>query len=112
MIEESFGGGEEPELSGLREHFVFSGTETDYDYAVGVLTVADPPTTVACISVCAVDQSVLVALPDSAWHRLKRNRFLPADTLKKPVRVAVKPCEPGDRALARDEASLHLWLGL
>ena len=112
MIEESLGGGEEPEPSGLREQFVFSGTETNYDYVVGVLTVAEPPTTVACISVCAVDQSVLVALPDGAWHRLKRNRFLPADTLKKAVRVAVKACEPGDRALARDEASLHLWLGL
>lgn len=112
MIEESFGGGEEPELSNLRDHFVFSGTVTNYDYAVGILTVAEPPTTVACISVCAVDQSVLVALPDSAWHRLKRNRFLPADTLRKAVRVAVKACEPGDRALAREEASLHLWLGL
>ena len=86
MSEEADGDGEELELSGLRENFVFSGTVIDYNYAVGVLTLAEPPATLSCISVCAVDQSVLVALPDSAWHRLKRNMFLPR-------RLSKSPCE-------------------
>lgn len=111
MSDESGGDGEELELSGLRDSFVFSGTVIDYDYTVGVLTLAEPPASVACISVCAVDQSVLVALPDSAWHRLRRNRFLPPDTLKKAVRVTVKACDPGDRTLAGDSV-VNVWLGL
>lgn len=111
MSEEADGDGEELELSGLRENFVFSGTVIDYNYAVGVLTLAEPPATLSCISVCAVDQSILVALPDSAWYRLKRNRFLPPETFKKPVRVAVRTCDPGDRSLSQDQV-VHVWLGL
>jgi hypothetical protein len=102
----------EPEGLGLRDNFVLSGDQIDYFYKVGILTCVEPATTISCIGVCAVDDRALVALPDAAWHRLKKSRKLPSDALQRAVRVAVQPCTPDEREAASGAASLHVWLGL
>ena len=102
----------EPEGLGLRDNFVLSGDQIDYFYKVGILTCVEPATTISCIGVCAVDDRALVALPDAAWHRLKKSRKLPSDALQRAVHVAVQPCTPDEREAASGAASLHVWLGL
>ena len=101
-----------PETLGLRNNFVLSGDSVNSDYKVGVLNISDPPGSFSCIAVCLCDNKVLVAVPDGAWARLKRDRALPQSALKKAVRVEVQPCSPGDRATPAGPASLPIWLGL
>ena len=102
----------EPETLGLRNNFVLSGDSVNSDYKVGVLNISDPPGSFSCIAVCLCDNKVLVAVPEGAWARLKRDRALPQSALKKAVRVEVQPCSPGDRATPAGPASLPIWLGL
>lgn len=116
MEEEPEEAEEVPEVPSLRNNFVCSGGsaggEVNFDYKVGVVSLVEPFTSVSVISICAVDQSVLVCVPDGAWHRLKAKRALPDRALRTPVRVAVRPCSEVDRATAVPEASLYVWLGL
>ena len=94
------------------EDFVLSGDTVVGEYKIGVLALTDPAVTAACISICACDSRVLVAVPDGAWARLKRDRALPQSALKKVVRVAVQPASLEDRNTPSGEASLYVWLGL
>lgn len=107
---------EVPEIPGLRNNFVFSGeigVEPNFDYRVGILSIPDSTVTVSIIAVCCTENQVLVCLPDAAWHRLKKNRILPATSLKSAVRVLVRVGDTLDRSRAvPGEAALHVWLGL
>ena len=103
---------DEPEATSLRDNFVLSGDQLVEDFNVGILYFLEPPVSVAVISVTLVDDRVLVALPDSAWNRLKRDRVIPATALQKPVRVEVQSCSESDRARPLGEPDLRLWLGL
>ena len=103
---------EKPEASGLRDNFVLSGETVVEDFRLGVLSLTEPEVSTSCISVCACDGRVLVAIPDGAWGRLKKDRALPSSALKKWVRVAVQSASVEDRAVPSGEASLFVWLGL
>lgn len=106
---------DEPEAASLRDNFVLSGDQLVEDFNVGILYFLEPPVSVAVVSVTLVDNRVLVtlvALPDSAWNRLKRERAIPSTALQKPVRVEVQSCSESDRAQPLGEPDLRLWLGL
>ena len=109
---ESEEGEEEPESTSLRDNFVLSGDQLVEDFRLGALYFLEPPVSVAVVSVTLVDNKVLVAIPDSAWHRLKRERVIPSTALQKPVRVEVQSCSESDRAQPLGEPDLRLWLGL
>ena len=104
--------GEEPETTSLRDNFVISGTGLVEDYAVGILYFAEPATSVSVVAVTLADNRVLVAVPDQAWHRLKKDRVIPPQALQKAVRVEVQSCSETDRAQPLGEPDLRVWLGL
>eukprot|EP00438_Fugacium_kawagutii_P028528 Skav222525 [mRNA] locus=scaffold2875:50542:57914:+ [translate_table: standard] len=62
------------------------------------------------LGVAESEQSVIVAVPDSAWHRTKSRRVLPEDALVRAVRVEVFASSGLDRAAVDDSFSLKIWL--
>ncbi|CAK9095183.1 unnamed protein product, partial [Durusdinium trenchii] len=103
---------EVPELSSLRDNFVISGDTLIEDFNIGILSFEDPPISTSVISVSLVDNRVLVALPEPAWSRLKRERALPPGALRKAVRVDLQSCSEEDRLQPVGELDLRVWLGL
>lgn len=76
--------GVEVEETDIRANFVFSSRgEVNYNYQVGVLEAEDASYQVAIVAVAEVDQRILVAVPEQAWHRKKQRRLLPSGALQK-----------------------------
>lgn len=92
--------------------FVLSGETLVEDFLVGTFSCVDPPNLISIIAVTLVDGRVLVAVPDSAWHRTKKKRVLPAGSLHKAVRVELQSCVEADRFQPRGEPDLLLWPGI
>ena len=59
----------------------------------------------AIIAVSEVDSRLLVAVPETAWHRTVSKRLLPRGALQKPVCV-------NDRSVPLPGEQLKVWLGL
>ena len=103
---------EEPETSTLRDNFVLSGDQVNFDYLPGIFDFPEPPISVAVVSLTLVDGKILVALPDAAWNRVKAKRQIPVDTLQKAVRVLVQSCSVDDPETPSGEPQLKVWLGI
>ena len=101
-----------PEGLALRRNFVVAGAQIAFHYQVGCLHFEDPAVSVSCVAVSEVNGQVLVAVPDKAWHRVKKSRLIPSDALQKTVRVQVQPSSTSDRMVPEGITSLKLWLGL
>ena len=78
---------------------------------MGVLGV-DDHFSASFISVTEVDGAILCAVPEAAWHQQKRHRPLPADCLRKPVKVWVPGCFGEDRNSPESQPSFKVWLGV
>lgn len=101
------------EETDIRANFVFSsGGEVNYNYQVGVLEAEDASYQVAIVAVAEVDQRILVAVPEQAWHRKKQKRLLPSGALQKVVSVMVPGCLDDNREVPEDQPSFKIWLGL
>lgn len=64
------------------------------------------------LSVTEVDGAILCAVPAQAWDRLKTKRALPADCLRRAVRVMVPGCIDEDRAAPEPQPTFRIWLGV
>ena len=98
---------EKPEASGLRDNFVLSGDTVVEDYKIGILSLTEPAVSTSCISICAYDNRVLVAV-HARW-RLgpAQERSSLAKRCLEEVCASIE-----DRGAPSGEASLHVWLGL
>ena len=82
----------------------------ELDYALGCFSVPDrseeEPLNVPLILVSIVTGQLLVAVPAAAWHRLRQNRLLPADSLTRPIRVSCAAVCDLDRETIEDGDSV------
>eukprot|EP00435_Cladocopium_sp_Y103_P025450 s4131_g6.t1 len=101
-----------PESSGLRDNFVFSGDQINFEYRVGALQLEADLAVCSLVSVTEVDGAVLVAVPEAVWDRTKVRRILPVDALRKAVRVFVPGCIDEDRTTPERDPSFKVWLGV
>ena len=107
---------EVPEIPSLRNNCVALGADQlfnyDSSYNIGILEAGEPEVTVAIIAVTCLEDRVLVALPDAAWARKRRDRLLPSSALRKAVAVQVASCSLADRETPSAEPDLRVWVGL
>lgn len=107
---------EVPEIPSLRNNCVALGEDQllscDANYNIGILEVGEPEVSVAIIAVTCLEDRVLVALPEAAWARKKRDRALPSTALRKAVAVQVASCSLSDRDTPSPEPDLRVWVGL
>eukprot|EP00438_Fugacium_kawagutii_P028400 Skav205713 [mRNA] locus=scaffold608:44665:46853:- [translate_table: standard] len=106
-----------PEGFDLATSFVLSGSgEADFQYPLLQLANLDEAYSVECIAVTRVATGqVLLCVPDSAWHRKKAKRVLPAGALTKVTKATVASCSNRSadaREAPEAEPSLVVWLGL
>ena len=101
-----------PERSGPRDNFVFSGERVNFDYATGFLQLEADSALCSVIAVTEVDGAVLVAVPEQVWDRTKAKRVLPADALRRAVRVMVPGSIDEDRTTPEASPSFKIWLGV
>ena len=104
----------------LRDCLALVGPDLELDpgYPVGVFQVAaaDPSSHIhtALIAIAEIEDRVVVAVPFNAWHRTIARRFLPANSLLKPLPLTV---DLVDRSLAEGEEPHHfetakVWAGV
>ena len=121
----SFGGEDEEEppppeadSASFREFEVLREDLTiERDYVVGSFIFdhpeeADQKRSVALILITQINGYFLVAVPGKSWHRTRSLRFLPADSLSRPVNVLVAGVRDLDRETAEEDKNLKVWLGL
>ncbi len=94
---------------GPRDNFVTSENIINFDYSAGGLLVDG--VSFAIIAVSEVDSRLLVAVPESAWHRTVSKRLLPRGALQKAVCVIVPVCGD-DRSVPQAGDQQKVWLGL
>lgn len=102
-----------PEATGIFDNLVSSGGEApNFEYSVGILGLDDSGVRVPIIGVTTIDQQVLVAVPDPAWHRQRNRRLLPENSLVRAVRVEVRCATSTDRSVPDEIAVVKIWLGI
>ena len=84
------------------------------DYPVGVFLIGDFDATVAIptVVVTIIDSQLLVAVPGTAWHRLRNSRQLPPDCLQRPIAISVAGVKELDREIVEEGIDIKVWLGL
>jgi len=105
-------GAEEPEALDPHQLVVASGEETELEYNYGILA---PPTTessCAVVVVSEVDDKLLVAIPEGAWHKTRKKRKVDPDLLQRPIAVLVPLCALSDRSVPDSTPTTKVWLGL
>ena len=100
----------------VRNHLVVSSASSAEDnYRVGAFSIpasTEGEEAVPIIAIAVVQSSVLVAVPSTAWHRLQRQRVLPANSLSKPVAVEVAAVHVSDRSTIVSDVRIRIWIGL
>ena len=88
----------------------------EVDYVLGCFSVPDRPegeplnVPLILVSLVSADH-LLVAVPGSAWHRLRQNRVLPADSLTRPIQVSCVAVRELDRESSEEGATVRIWIG-
>eukprot|EP00435_Cladocopium_sp_Y103_P025414 s4288_g6.t1 len=100
---------EEPEALDLRQHIISSGEAVEFEYTTGVLQVDTSNSSI--VAVAEVDQQLLVAVPEAAWHKTRRKRRVDPDALRKAIAVLVPFCDSSDRFTADPSPATKIWLG-
>ncbi|CAL1137610.1 unnamed protein product [Cladocopium goreaui] len=88
------------------------GEEFDREFQVLVLKAEEPSQSTECILISRVDGKLLLAVPEAAWHKKKKDRSMPPSALQKVVKATVACCVGGDRNSPEGEPTLKIWLGL
>ena len=63
------------------------------------------------IQICELENRLLVAVPQTAWHRSLSKRLLPPGVLVRATLVEVQAAEGDQVDVAIDGVSLKLWVG-
>ncbi len=86
--------------------------DPDLEYQYGSIATAGGDETVALIAIASLENRLLVAVPESAWHRNTARRKLPARALSRPNLVAVAGCKIGTRTEeAHIVVQIKVWTG-
>ena len=86
--------------------------DPDLEYQYGSIATAGGDETVALIAIASLENRLLVAVPESAWHRTTARRKLPARALSRPNLVAVAGCKIGTRTEeAHIVVQIKVWTG-
>ena len=108
-------GGEEEGIHSFNPFLVHSTDGTVVaDYPVGVFLSGDLDSAIAVptVVVTIIDSQLLVAVPGTAWHRLRNSRLLPPDCLQKPIVISVAGAKELDREIVEEGVDIKVWLGL
>lgn len=107
------------DLASFREFEVLRSDLTiERDYVVGSFSFDHPEEfggekrVVSLILITQINGQFLVAVPGKSWHRTRNLRFLPADSLSRPVNVLVAGVRDQDRETVEEDKNLKVWLGL
>lgn len=113
-MEASENGSSAPEELDLDAALLASGEgeEFDREFQVLVLKAEEPSQSTECILISRVDGKLLLAVPEAAWHKKKKDRSMPPSALQKVVKATVACCVGGDRNSPEGEPTLKIWLGL
>lgn len=104
-------GAENEPLVTARDFLVVSGESVDHKYRPGSLTLANGET-LPVIPVAEVEGRLVVAVPESSWHRTPGKRLLPAKSFTKPALCAVAGCLALEREREEDIViQLKVWIG-
>ena len=94
----------------LSPPYVTLDGRTDFNYPVGLLELHDT-LSIQVIFISLLEGKTLVALPQTAWHRLKAQRILPPQGLSKATLAEVAVAEPDDRMALLEQDTMKVWLG-
>jgi hypothetical protein len=64
------------------------------------------------VVVSEVDDKLLVAIPEGAWHKTRKKRKVDPDLLQRPIAVLVPLCALSDRSAPDSTPTTKVWLGL
>ena len=95
---------------GLGENLL---SEVGLDFKVGSLQTEKGGAAVSCqvIGIALLEGGFLVAVPHAAWHRTGVRRYLPPDSLVRPVLAEVLAAGEGDRREAHPVWRVKVWIG-
>ena len=105
-----------PSVSGAlvpRDFVVVRGDQAVLDYSSGRLFLNESLTeSTSIIAVAVINEQLLVAVPQSVWHRTVNKRKLPAQCLLRPVLVSLGACSALDQHTAFEgKLPLKVWCG-
>ena len=102
-MEASENGSSAPEELDLDAALIASGEgeEFDREFQVLVLKAEEPSQSTECILISRVDGKLLLAVPEAAWHKKKKDRSMPPSALQKVVKATVACCVGGTATLRR-----------
>ena len=104
--------GESAEVADPRHPFILEGGIIEHAYPLGIIPVSgDSQHRISVIFVAETDNKVLVAIPFSAWHRLRDRRLLPLNSLTKAALVQVPATTLHSREEPFEELTFRLWVG-
>eukprot|EP00438_Fugacium_kawagutii_P030799 Skav221448 [mRNA] locus=scaffold140:154617:156907:+ [translate_table: standard] len=104
-------GGEEPAGPTLRDNLVFSGGDTESYYTLGRIELPEGLGSCSIIAIAEFDNSVLVAVPASVWHKKLNRRTFHKKGLLKPLQCSVVSAVADDLDLEDDAYSIKVWIG-
>ena len=102
-------------VQSLRQVLLADDQELLHSYVPGALLLnQDSPSPTSCqiIGIAEVDGKVLVAVPQSCWHRQANRRYLPRNALSKATLAEVAACLSEDRTSAHATHRVKTWVGL
>ena len=96
-----------------RDFVVVTGEEIDQEFEVGRIFLHPEQTeTAAVIAVAEIEGKLLIAVPQSVWHRTTARRRLPVGAFAKPVLVSLGACADTDRFTVLPEGQqVKVWIG-
>ena len=95
---------------GLGENLL---SEVGIKFKIGSLQTEKGGSAVSCqvIGIALLEGGFLVAVPHAAWHRTGARRYLPPDSLVRPVLAEVLAAGEGDRREAHPVWRVKVWIG-
>ena len=89
--------------------FVFEEGRVDFGYPVGTNAFEESGESTQVVIVGRIQEQYLVAVPQQAWHKLKKYRILPS--LSKATAADVVPVRLETRQEPLEDTGLRIWLG-
>lgn len=101
-----------PEGEDLASRVILQGGEVKTDYNVGRICLANETDFASIILIALVENSFVVALPKSVWHKRVAKRLLHVQGLLKPLACTVKGFPPGSYEDEELAVQVPMWIGL
>ena len=106
------GGEPEEDVLPLSHHLVHTGGDTNLEFSVGRILLADEVQFSEIIFIAEVGGTFVVALPASVWARRVSQRRLHPRGLSKPILCSIVAGLDSDRTRPEDASTVKAWIGL